>query len=317
MAEYLAAINLGSKNLSLDNSLLRRTQNGIYLVKPNTEKSPVYFFHIAERLGDADISLQEMEQRLLQIPGWNKNVRSGTYCIEPLQTKLGYKLGRIARPVQGYAGASAFDEADDFTNVYFDRMRHVIHLFEKLLDFGRSVDLTPPNMQVHGNATRDLLIVACFEVEALFKLMIFEDFQTTRGNISVYWRASEAAKLPEYQVTFPDVPTIGPIVPFAQWRSDRASGYTPLTWYQSYNTIKHNAIEGNAPATLANVLNALAACYVLLTALHPPTIIRQISYKRLLDTYRQSFALVSKPEWSAGQHYWKAPTLPLRFSEVV
>jgi len=317
MTKYLSAINHGSTNFGLDNSLLRRTQNGVYLIEPRSKSRPAHFFHLTRRLGDSDMSLQDIEQKLLQIPSFNGKVKSGAYCIEPLQTKLGHKIGRVSRPVQGLGSSAAFAEADEFVSAYFNRMRHVMHLYERLLDFGRSVDLSPLNLQVHGNATRDLLIVACFEVEAIFKLLIFEDFQTARGNISLYWNVAASAKLSDYQIGFPDIPTIAPLTPFSQWSGSGATKYTPLNWYQSYNTIKHNAIEGNAPATLANVLNALAACYALLTALAFPSLMHLSSNKRVQDKYTQSFDVFRKPEWSAGEHYWKLPGLPLRFSEVI
>lgn len=315
MVEYLSAINRGSKNYSLDNSLLRRTSNGIYFVRPNTKKGPIHFFHLVERLGDADMTTQEMEEGLLKLPSYNNKVRSGTYSIEPLQTKLGHKIGRVARPTQGWGGMMTLDETDDFTSIYFDRIRNVLHLHEKLLEFGRIVDLAPSNLEVHGNVTRDLLLLACFEVEALFKLLIYEDFQTARGNIAVYWKVSESAKLPDYSVCFPDMHSISPLKPFSGWGTGETK-YTPLTWYQSYNSIKHNAIEGNGPATLGIVLEAVAGCYVLLSALNTPTIQQLSNNKRLMDTFRGSFKLVSKAQWTAGEHYWRAPGKALRFLEV-
>ena len=207
------------------------------------------------------------------------------------------------------------DETGDFAGVYLDRIRNILHLYEKLVEFGRIVDLAPGNLEVHGNATRDLLVLACFEVEALFKLLIYEDFQTARGNISVYWRVSESAKLPDYSVSFRDMHSIGPLTPFSGWGNGETK-YVPLPWYQSYNSIKHNSIEGNGPATLANILEAIAECYVLLSALNMPTFQQQGNNKRLMDTFRGSFEMVSAAQWTAGEHYWKAPGKALRFLEV-
>jgi hypothetical protein len=316
--EYLVARNEGGKVFSslTDTELLLRTERGIYLTSVNTKKAPISFLHIANRLGDASTPLDEIGRQLMLIPARYGEKRTGVYNIEPLQTKLGCKAGRVWRPVYGWGTSVAFRDAPLTERVYVDRLRQSTHLYEKLLKFGSSVDLTQSNIGVYGSETRDLLLIACVEVEALFKMLIFENFQNERGRMEVYWKCSRPAKLPEYELRFPEIPGLPSLRPFSDWGGLGASSYAPLRWYQAYNEIKHGAIAGSAPATLERAMDAIAACFILLSAIGTFPLTHATPTQRVNDAFKEAFILDSRPSWSPGESYWSLPGKPLRFTAI-
>lgn len=318
MLEYLVARNEGGEVFSslTDTELLLKTERGIYLTSVKTEKSPINFLHVANRLGDAGTPLDEISRELLLIPAKYGKQRTGVYNIEPLKTKLGCKTGRVRRPVYGWGSSAAFRDTPHTDKVYADRVRQSIHLYEKLLRFGGLVDLTQSNLGVYGSETRDLLLIACLEAEALFKMLIFENFQSERGNIAIYWQISGPAKLPEYELRFPEIPSIPSLRPFSAWEGQGASSYSPLRWYQAYNEIKHGATEGSTPATLKCAMEAIAACFILLSAIGRAPFTHATLTKRVNDAFGEAFILDSRPSWSPGESYWLLPGRPLRFTPI-
>jgi hypothetical protein len=250
------------------------------------------------------------------IPSHHGRQRTGVYNIEPLQTKLGCKTGRVSRPVYGWGSLAAFRDTPHTETVYADRVRQSIHQYEKLLKFGGLVDLTPSNLGVYGSETRDLLLIACLEAEALFKMLMFENFQSEKGNIATYWQISGPAKLPEYELRFPEIPNIPSLRPFSAWAGQGASSYSPLRWYRAYNGIKHGATEGNTPATLECAMEAIAACFILISAIGRPPGMHGALTKRVNEAFREAFILDSRPSWSPGESYWMLPGKPLFFKSI-
>lgn len=300
----------------LDTELLVKTERGIYLTSVKTEKRPINLLHVADRLGDKDTRLDEIGRQLLLIPACHGRQRAGVYNIEPLQTKLGCKNGRVRRPVFGWGSASAFQDTPHAEKVYADRVRQSIHLYEKLLKFGGLIDLTHSNLGVYGSETRDLLLIACLEAEALFKMLMFDDFQSEKGNIAIYWKISSPAKLPEYELRFPEIPYISSLRPFSAWEGQGASSYSPLRWYKAYNNIKHGATEGSMPATLECAMEAIAACFILLSAIGMHSQRHATLTKKVGDAFREAFILDNRPSWSPGESYWMLPGKQLCFTPI-
>lgn len=176
--------------------------------------------------------------------------------------------------------------------------------------------MTRSNLGVYGSETRDLLLIACLEAEALFKMLMFENFQKERGNIAVYWKISGPAKLPEYELRFPEIPRIPSLRPFLAWEEKGASSYSPLRWYQAYNEVKHGAAVGNTPATLECVMEAIAACFILLSAIGISSQTHASMPGRVNKAFKESFVLDGHPSWSPGESYWLLPGKPLRFTPI-
>ncbi|WP_155992179.1 hypothetical protein [Fodinicurvata fenggangensis] len=313
MAEYLIAGNYGDKvHTNIHSELIRRTDRGYFLIKPAKTK-PVRLLHVKNWLGPKTLSLDSLSNVLLDIPGFDGRQRSGTYIIEPLRAGLGHSVGRVARPTMGWGAALATID-NETQRVIANRIRYSVHLHERLLELGNTIDLVRENLPVFGNSTRDILMVACLEVEALFKLLMFKDYQAERGNIERYWRVSKHAKLPDYIVSLAEAPELGEIRPFSEWSDEGEVSYRPLPWYQAYNLAKHNAVRGNEVANLEHALTAICAGVVLINALqgsHGLTL-----SKRVIESFRGSFQMIGKPSWSPGDYYYKVPGQDLQITPL-
>ena len=78
-----------------------------------------------------------------------------------------------------------------------------------------------------------------------------------------YFNIAEAAHLSEYRISFVRWMPICDFKPFAAWNT---ASYTPLTWYQSYNKVKHNRYSNFSEANLGNLMDAVSALICILHA---------------------------------------------------
>ena len=103
-----------------------------------------------------------------------------------------------------------------------------------------------------------ILILACTEVEAVFKAICHEiDDSQTAGDIGKY-KSIILGRYPKIVNTKVSAKRLGrDIYPFAGW--DRG----PLLWWNGYNDVKHNRESNFTKATYLNAVSALSALYIL------------------------------------------------------
>lgn len=132
----------------------------------------------------------------------------------------------------------------------------------------RVIEPSESNGGVYGHEIRQLLILACTEVENLLKRVLVsngypspkDDRWTTRdyvkvqGPLRLSWYSSELARYPDYPA----------VHPFHGWDIEKPT--TSLNWYEVYNKTKHDRGESLKLATFCHAVTAVAAVHVLLTA---------------------------------------------------
>jgi hypothetical protein len=138
-------------------------------------------------------------------------------------------------------------------------------LIEKdLLRLFEYIEPRDDNIAVYSHRTYELLLRASTEFETNCKRILEVNGYSKRGDLNIredYSRINRSSRLAEYSVSlvewYPE-----PIVlkPFNEW----SRGYRPLTWYRSYNDVKHDRNSNFRRASLDNVLNAIAGLYVVL-----------------------------------------------------
>jgi hypothetical protein len=122
-----------------------------------------------------------------------------------------------------------------------------------------------PNLEAYGYDIRNLLTLACTEVEshwcAVLKANgVSKDRLSTRDYVAL----KDAMKLNEYEVSFPDYPWIKPVAPFRSWDGGRPTETLP--WYDAYNAAKHDRENELKRATLRFVFGSVAACGIMIIA---------------------------------------------------
>jgi hypothetical protein len=145
----------------------------------------------------------------------------------------------------------------------------LIQRLDELLHF---VEPSPGTLQTHSHKARELLILACTEVEGTWKayLRIAGASPPAKGDFTTndYVKLLGQLHLSEYQVSLPRYADIPPIRPFHSWSA--AQPTKSLLWYDAYNKTKHDRSSHFIEATLRNCLQAVAANLVLFSVRFGP-----------------------------------------------
>jgi len=154
------------------------------------------------------------------------------------------------------------------------------------------------NFTAYGHDLRNILLVACTEVEAQCKSIRRANGRNEKKARSMehYFLLNEAMKLDEYVVSLSYYPWLEPLKPFQGWLPERASQSLP--WYDAYNKVKHDREACFSRATLANALSAVTACFVMLCAQYG----RDVALSGEVGE-RAFFHLIGVPDWPPGEIY--------------
>ena len=109
----------------------------------------------------------------------------------------------------------------------------------------------------------ELLLRASTEFESACKDKVIElhlsNADPKNFTIKHYHLLAEPLELSQYAVIYNFQP-LYVIEPFAEWKTSHL-----LSWYQEYNTVKHNRNSEFKRANLANVLNSMAAIFIVIS----------------------------------------------------
>jgi hypothetical protein len=163
----------------------------------------------------------------------------------------------------------------------------------------QTVHPTAQTFGTFGHDIRNLLILACTEVEAhwrgvLVKNQLIKKSYTTND----YSVLTRVMKLDEYAVAFPQFPWLSDLKPFDGWGSTGKPSQE-LKWYSAYNAAKHNREAEFERATLGHVFAAISACAVMMVAQYG-------DWKYSVGQSSEAssfFALSSRPSWSVSDEY--------------
>lgn len=160
------------------------------------------------------------------------------------------------------------------------------------------LDPSQSNKSAFGHKIRELLILACTEVEYLLLNFLKDNNYESRRKYyttSDYCEAKDLLSLDEFTVNLTMHPELGELAPFKGWSKDRATG--SLSWYSAYNSVKHDRGGNFHLATFGEAINAMAAIYILLVAQHGEDIFDSSLSKR----YESSFVIKNQPKWALSE----------------
>jgi hypothetical protein len=224
---------------------------------------------------------------------------------------------RIARPIDqhiheapGWSPSAHIEK-----NIVAGARGQLTALTRQLERICQTVQPVPANFECFGHEIRNLLLLACTEVEMHWRgALIANGFDPARRfTTNDYVLLEPAMKLNDYAVDFPQYPWLAPISPFAGWGTT-GSPSAELRWYDSYNATKHDRENQFVRATLARAFEALSACVVMMWAQYGMDAIPARS------ELRSMFQLCSTPKWTPQdiyiypyEHYalgWEPNTFP-------
>jgi hypothetical protein len=144
-------------------------------------------------------------------------------------------------------------------------------LIEKLDEILLYIEPSASGLSAYGHKTRELLILACTEVENLWtQYMRLANVQPNCRSFTTrdYVKLLVPLHLSEYEVSFKLFNGIAPIRPFLSWSA--ANPTQSLRWYDSYNKTKHDRSFHFSEATLENCLWALSSTIVMFCVRYSP-----------------------------------------------
>ncbi|MGZ8243364.1 MAG: hypothetical protein ACXW17_08960 [Methylomagnum sp.] len=122
------------------------------------------------------------------------------------------------------------------------------------------------NLKAYGQKIREILILACTEVEFLLRKFLVDNGYAGKGNgrytTNDYVACKDALRVADYSAKLLLHHDLGEISPFAQWSAQKPT--ESLEWYDAYNSVKHDRGGAFSRATLANAISAGCGIHVLL-----------------------------------------------------
>lgn len=121
------------------------------------------------------------------------------------------------------------------------------------------------NLSTYGHKIRNLLVIACTEVESQWKGILRENnYQGQRLTTHDYIKLLPDLRLNEYKVKLPMYQKLALFSPFDNW--NLTSPTQTLDWYHAYNAVKHDRESNFDQAQLKHIINAVIACAILFKA---------------------------------------------------
>ncbi|HTY70752.1 MAG TPA: hypothetical protein VMH36_29150 [Alphaproteobacteria bacterium] len=217
-----------------------------------------------------------------------------------LQLAPGNYFPRIARPYTTRPSASPGfnpDRSPTALNIRTTSTGQLHALIQELQQICRVVHPVSANFASYGHEIRNIIIIACTEVEAHWKNVLKANDITRKTNTHDYAKLSKPMRLGEYRVALPWYPWLDPIAPFENWAPSNAPSQD-LPWYDAYNHIKHDRETNFGKATLLNALKAVTGCFVMLCAQYGWDFARR--GEAAAEVF---FLLTDVPNWTPSEIY--------------
>lgn len=169
-------------------------------------------------------------------------------------------------------------------------------LIQELQQICRVVHPVKANFDAYGHEIRNIIIIACTEVEAQCKNILKANGKKGEST-KEYVKLSLPMKLGDYRVALPWYPWLDPIAPFENWVPSEAPSQG-LPWYGAYNNVKHDRETNFAQATLINAFKSVTGCFVMLCAQYGWGFAKE--GEAIGDAF---FQLMQSPRWEPSEIY--------------
>lgn len=154
------------------------------------------------------------------------------------------------------------------------------------------------NLKTYGHKIRELLILACTEVEYLLLKALTENGYREKERYSTadYVHCRDVLKLNLYEVELTQYSSLGIFTPFKDWSESRSTASIP--WYNAYNQVKHNRSDNIPHANLKHLLDAVAAIHILLESQYGERIFQGLFGA---PEYKSVFYTLTRPNWEISE----------------
>jgi len=224
-------------------------------------------------------------------------------AVSELATPMGCFHPRVWRGIPRSPGFGGYEGVAPSPLNYSSRMQATVaatSLFSGLVELFRYVEPSAENDQCYGHRARELLILACTEVESHWKSVLLQNMEnpSTRDQFSTkdYIKLVPVLRLREWRVTLKNYSGYRFIAPFENW--DKAKPSQSLRWYSAYNSVKHDREGKFEQAQFQFVIEAMAAIHVMLAAQWGPDI-----HTNSFSGGFSPFHIISMPRYAPNEQY--------------
>jgi len=177
-------------------------------------------------------------------------------------------------------------------------------LYQAALGVFSNIEPDAANNASFGHKIREVLLLACMEVEAGWVAVLRTNgVLQDRYSTNDYVKLLPAMRLDEWRVRLFGWPGYPALSPFSGWNSTNPTRSLP--WYDAYNATKHDREQKFSRATLAHMIEAIAAAYIMIEA--------QFGSPLAYDNAAigsTPFQILAAPQWPLADQYVPPFTIP-------
>ncbi|SDF61984.1 hypothetical protein [Chitinophaga filiformis] len=235
-------------------------------------ETPTHFIHIFGKDGwfyPASIRISATEKSTGTLVDWVTKA-FGAVNIQSLSQLPGDVVDGVWRPGL-YYNTDAFQALQVIESEKRSSELAILLLIERLEELFSYIHPDANGLQTYGHKSRELLILACTEVENFWKHFLRKGGVTNptgRYNTNDYVKLLAPLYLKEFEFTLKTYSTVAPVSPFLNW--NRSNPTTSLDWYDAYNKTKHDRDAHFNEATLWNCIQAVVANLVMYSVRFSP-----------------------------------------------
>lgn len=222
----------------------------------------VHFYGRNVGFNAISVGLTVVEQKNGSLTDWVQRV-FGAQNIQPLNNEVGHVTKGVWRPslyyVEDTEVALGIDEFEQRASEQTLRV-----LIEKIDNILLYVEPSASGLNSYSHKCRELLILACTEVENQWVSLIKNTNKANsngRYSTNDYIKLLDKCFLNDFKIQYINYHGLRDFKPFAGWSVTNPT--TSLVWYDAYNKTKHNRSGAFNFSTLENVMDAVAACIVM------------------------------------------------------
>lgn len=159
------------------------------------------------------------------------------------------------------------------------------------------VEPSPDNLDAYGHKFREVLMLACTEVEhLLLKALTENGYKRSQYSTRDYVLCRDILGLHKFEAKLARYPALETFKPFRNW--DESEPTKSLAWYDAYNAVKHKRSDNFHHANLRHVLGAISAIHILIESQYGAEVFQR--WKSLTED-RSMFETIQRPKWPLSQ----------------
>lgn len=150
---------------------------------------------------------------------------------------------------------------------YYNQLNQLEILIDDLYSVFKVIAPYPNNLKTFGHEIRNIIILACTEIDSMMKKILEKNNMTKKGkffNTTDYVQLLDPLRLKDYALSFKRYKMLNEFSPFIDWTTDKPT--QSLHWYDAYNQIKHDREVNFSLSSLENAIESVMAYAILLIA---------------------------------------------------